>query len=250
MMCKKQISIGKEKFLVIDLTEPLRLDAQVYPGDPVPHKVVFSDITKTGYQHHIYHIGDHHFHPHGDAPSHQNPELKEKGFEIFDLNYAFHEAVLIDLTHEPEAQTHDGITILTEIKKEHLLKYHNIIKNMQAIIIRTGYDKWLEQNKPHNPKMIPYLSRESAEYLASLSNMKVIAIDSITIDPCGKTPPCHDSHQLLKEKFIVEAVVHLHEIPKEYRYNFTLQTSAVRITGATGGPVVAYAYISLQRTAN
>ncbi len=245
-MHKREINIGKARFLVIDLSEPLRLDSEVYPGDPKPQRVVFSTIAKTGYQHNVYHLGDHHFHPHGDAPNHQNPELKDKGFEMYDLNYAFHDAVLIDVTADAQARDHRGITLLTQVTKEHLVSYHSTIKNRQAVIIRTGYDKWIEQNRPHDPQIIPFLSRDAAEYLASFSNINMIGIDSITIDPCGKTPAVHDAHQLCKDKFIVESLVHLDQFPQEHRSNFTLQTSAIRIVGATGGPVLAYAFIQMK----
>jgi kynurenine formamidase len=49
----------------------------------------------------------------------------------------------------------------------------------------------------------------------------------------------------LKNTMILEALVHLHEIPVEHSMSFDLQTSPVRIVGATGGPVVAYAYIGI-----
>jgi len=110
-----------------------------------------------------------------------------------------------------------------------------------AVLIRTGYDKWLEANKPHIPESLPYLNKEAAEFLASFKNIKVIGIDSLTIDPVGS----HNSHQTLKSLLIVESLVHLCEIPKEARNNFDLQTSPVRIVGATGGPIAAYAFISL-----
>ena len=94
-MNRKEIKSGKNKFLVIDLTEPLKEETEVYPGDPKPKKEVFSDIKQTGYQHHTYKLGDHNFHPHGDAPKHQNPEMQDKGFEIFGLDYSFNSACLI-----------------------------------------------------------------------------------------------------------------------------------------------------------
>ncbi len=100
--------------------------------------------------------------------------------------------------------------------------------------------KWLESNLPHEPELLPFLTPEAAGYLASFKNLKVVGTDSLTVDPPGS----HLAHQFLKEKLIVESLVHLHCIPTDQRSAFDLQTSPVRIIGATGGPVIAYAYIS------
>lgn len=137
---QRKIKIGKAEYLVIDLTQPLKLDVEVYPGDPKPQKQVFSDIKKTGYQHHVYKIGDHNFQSHGDAPNHQNLALKGKGFEFFGLDYCFNRACLIDLSD------------LIEIKKHHLEPFAKLFSKVGAVLIRTGYDKWIEKNKPHDPK--------------------------------------------------------------------------------------------------
>ncbi len=223
-MVKKEISLGGENYLVIDLTEPLREDVEVFPGDPKLKKEIFSRIYETGYQHHVYRISDHAFHPHGDAPKHQNPELQKKGFEKFSLD--FNPACLIDL---------EG---LVEIDEKHLEPHSELISRKKAVLIRTGYDRWLEENKRHIPDKIPYLNKSAADFLSEF-DLRVVGIDSLTVDPIGE----HYAHQKFKNLLIVESLVHLHEIPVESRGDFDLQTSPVRIVGATGGPVVAYAFI-------
>lgn len=238
---KKEIMFGKTKYLVIDLTEPLSENTEFYPGDPNLSKEIFSDIYKTGCQNHIYKLSDHHFHPHGDAPNHQNLDMQDKGFEIFDLNYAFNDALLIDLSEEKEAEEIENIKYLKEIKKQHLLCYSYLLSKKGAVLIRTGYDKWIEKNNKHTPKKIPYLNKDAADFLSSFKNLKVIGTDSLTIDSYES----RYAHQKFKNKFIVESLVHLYEIPEYKKDNFILQTSAIRIVGATGGPVVAYAFIEL-----
>ena len=239
-MNKKEIKLGNPKFLVIDLTQPLSLDVEVYPNDPKPEREVFSDI-KTGYEHYIHKIGDHNFQPHGDAPNHQNPELKDRGIEVFGLDYCFNKACLIDLSDSQEAKDFDGIKYLVEVKKEHLEPFAKQLSQISAVLIRTGYDKWIEANKPHTPKNLPYLSKDAAEFIASFDKIKVVGIDSLTVDPVKS----HISHQILKNTLIVESLVHLHEIPLDSRLNFDLMSSPVKIVGATGGPVIAYAFIEL-----
>lgn len=240
-MNKKEINLGSHKYLIVSLNEPLTEETELYPGDPKLEKEVFSDIAKTGYQHHIYKIGDHNFHHHGDAPKHQNPEMQDKGFEIFGLDFSFNSACLLDLSEISEAEETDGIKYLVEVKKEYLEPFAKLFSQKGAVLIRTGYDKWLEANKPHNSEKIPYLTKKAAEFITSFDGIKVIGTDSLTIDPVG----FHDAHKIFKKTLIVESLTHLYEIPLEARENFDLQTTPVKITGATGGPVVAYAFIEL-----
>ncbi len=238
---RTEIRIGSARYMVIDLTEPLDLAVEVYPGDPKPQKEVFSDIEKSGYQHHIYKLGDHNFHPHGDAPSHQNPDLKELGFECFDISYCFNRACLIDLSSAEGAVTTEGIRFITRIERKHIEPFADRLESVGAVVIRAGYDRWLESNRPHSPEFIPYLTEDASRFISSFEGVKVVGIDSITIDPPGG----HASHRALREKMIVESLVHLYEIPTNDRPAFDLQTTPVRIVGATGGPVVAYAFVEL-----
>lgn len=237
----KKIKLGGKEFLVVDLTQPLSLEQEVYPGDPKPIRTVFSDIEETGWHHYIHELGDHHFQPHGDAPNHQNPELIDKGFEVFDLDYSFNPAFLIDLTVAANARIIDGIQFLTEITLDELKPFEASFTKKGAVVLRTGYDKWLEKNLPHDPENLPYLTPDAAEYLASFKNLKVVGTDSLTVDPDGS----HTAHRFLKEKLIVESLVHLHEIPESAYPCFDLQTSPVKIIGATGGPIVATAFIEI-----
>lgn len=236
---KSEITLGGGKFTVIDLTEPLRLDTEVYPGDPKPERAVFSEIAG-GWQHYTHKIGDHNFHPHGDAQNHQNPDKQKNGMEFFNRpRIYFNSACMIDLSKAPEARKIGGIQYLVEVEEKHLKPYSNVLSEKGAVIIRTGYDKHLEANKPHVPEKLPYLNKGAAEFLKSFDNLRVVGIDSLTVDPVGS----HVSHQALKDKFIVESLVHLYEIPEKSRTSFDLQTKPIVIEGATGGPVVACAFI-------
>lgn len=225
---KKSITIGNENYLVIDLTQPLRLDLAVYPGDPKPTRRIFAERKKNGWEHYTHEIGDHCFQPHGDAPKHYSDN--NTGFEKFNLEYCFNKACMVDLSGS-------NSTIL-EVSRNHLREKEKLLKNVGALVIRTGYDRHLEGNKPH-AKQIPHLSKEAAEYIASFKNIKVIGIDTLSVDPCGH----QECHRLLKDKMIVESLVHLHLIPDRARTDFTLQTSPIIIHGATGGPVLAYAFV-------
>ncbi|MBW2967132.1 cyclase family protein [Candidatus Woesearchaeota archaeon] len=246
-MNKKTITLGGKRFQAIKLYMPLDEKTAVFPGDPTVKKTVFSDIITTGYQHHVYELSDHHFRPHGDAPNHQNPELQQQGFETFGMDHFFNNAFMIDLTGAPEAETlgsdnrSDGKhKILTKVLRKHLDPFREQLQTKTAVIIRTGYDRWLEANNEHYPENIPYLSEEAADMLAMHKNLRVFGTDSLTVD----APGSHHAHQKLKRMLIVEGLVHLHEIPVAARREFDLQTSTVAINGATGGPITAFAFVA------
>lgn len=225
------VSLGGVKFNVIDLSQPLKENTQGFPGDPILKKEIFCEIEK-GWQHHVYHVGDHMSQPHADAPKHQNPDMQDKGLEFFNKpEYIFNSACMIDLSKAPEARKIGNIQYLVEVKKEHLKPYSKTLSDKGAVLIRTGYDNHLEANKPHVPANLPYLNKDAAEFLKSFDNLRVVGIDSLTVDPVGS----HVSHQALKDKFIVESLVHLYEIPEKSRNSFNLQTKPVVIEGATGG---------------
>ncbi len=230
----KMISLGGMEFLVISLNQPLSENTEVFPGDPKPQKEIFSSLKDSGYEHYIWKVSDHHFHPHGDAPNHQSDD--SRGIESYGLEFQFNSACIIDLSECLDAKEIDGIKFLTEIKKEHLEPHNKIIAGNGAVIIRTGYDKWLEANKKHDPDKIPHFTKEAVDYINQF-NLKVIGTDSLTIDPMGE----HYAHQVFKEKLIVEGLVNLYSIPQQ---EFDLQTAPIVIKGATGGPIAAYAFIN------
>jgi len=237
----RHISIGSNNYLVIDLTQPLGLDQKGYPGDSRPGRRILSDIQHDGWHHYSHDIADHTFHPHCDAPNHFQPDRQSEGMEIYGLEWAFHKACLIDLSNSADIEVHEGIRYLREINVCHLRSFSQWLQDAEAIVIRTGYDRFIEANILHQPGTMPYLTADAALFLAGFENIRVTGIDSLTVDAYGK----QTSHMALKRMMIVESLVHLYEIPQEAHIRFTLQTSALRIEGATGGPVIAYAFIEI-----
>ncbi|MBM3200734.1 hypothetical protein FJZ53_07380, partial [Candidatus Woesearchaeota archaeon] len=173
------------------------------------------------------------------APSHQNAELQGRCFESFGMKFCFNRACMIDLSGSEGSEKFNGVKYLIEVDEEHLKPWEDAIRGKGAVIIRTGYDKWLEANKAHVPERIPYLTEGAADFISRFKGLKVFGTDSLTVDPIGG----HYAHKKLKSLLIVESMVHLSLIPDSKRKDFFLQTSPVRIVGATGGPVVAYAFV-------
>ncbi len=236
MANKKQITFGGARFVVVDLSEPLSLDVEVYPGDPKPRQYTFSDISKTGWQHHQYLLGDHNFHPHADAPKHNNPGMQDKGMEVFGLEQLLNKAILIDVSVSETSIKRHGISFTTKVTTEHLEPFRKYFSKVGAVIVRTGYDRWLEANHPHEIEAIPGITESAAKLLASYKNIRVVGIDSLSV---GSS----ETHRAFKHMLIVESLVHLYDIPKSARTNFNIFTAPIRIRGATGGPVAAYAFI-------
>ena len=232
-------SFDKNKYLIIDLTQPLSTDLEVYPGDPKPSRELFTDIEISGYHHYIHNIGDHNFCPHIDAPNHQNIDLQDKGVEVFSKENVFTNSCLIDLSNVEEAEEFEGIKYLLKIEKKHLKKFKEIFFNVESVLIRTGYDLWIEKNNIHIKERIPFLDKGAVDFLASFKNLKIVGIDSLTVDP----PKEHYAHRKFKNKWIIESLVHLYDIPKDSCESFILQVSPIKIIGATGAPVVVYAFV-------
>lgn len=223
---------------VVELHIKLEPGIPVYPGDPELKREVASDLKETGFGHFVHSLSDHHG-THIDAPNHQNPDMVDKGVEVFDKpQFKFNKACLIDLSGSPEVEEVDGIKYLLKITEKHLEPYIDEMKKVGAVLIRTGYDKWFEAKKSHVAGKIPFLTKEAAALLAKLDGVNVIGIDSLTIDETGASEPVHDAHfALTKTKMIIESMVNLHKIPKE----FSLTSMPLIIKGATGCPVIVFA---------
>lgn len=240
---KKVIKLGNQRFKIINLTEPLREDVEVFPGDPRPKKKIFCSFNKEGCRHNIYMIGDHNFHPHGDAPNHQNVQYGARGYEYWGLDRVFNQACLIDLSASSDIARLNGIKFLRKITGQHILPFLDQIGQSGALIFRTGYDRWLESNRKHLAANIPYLDESAVEMISGFKKLKVIGTDSLTIDKVGS----NYAHRKFRDKLIVECLVNLYRIPKRERGRFFLQTSPIAVVGATGGPILAYAYIPLPK---
>lgn len=233
-----QVRIAGQTIDVVDLTLPISPDTEVFPGDPTIDRSVFSTCAETGFEHYVHAIGDHACVPHADAPKHQNPDRQHQGVEIFGLADEFHRARLIDLTGADEVVTIDGIAMLQAVDRHHLEDHD--LSGVSAVVVRTGAEAWRLSGRPFRPECISYFTPAAGEYLRDQGQLRVVAIDSLTVDHVVPGAPVHTVHQLLVDKIIVESVVHLDELTRD---TFLLQVALLRIVGATGCPVIARAYL-------
>lgn len=238
-----EISFGGQAMEIVDLTLPLSLETEVFPGDPPVSREVFAGIQETGFEHYVHRLGDHVFTPHADAPKHQNPDCQEDGVEVWGPEYEFNRALLIDLQSDPGAIEIDSIRFLPRIERSHLEPHENEIRAVTAVVVRTGIEEWRLAGRSFRPETVPGFSADAGEYLAGHENLRVIGTDSLTVDVVRPESPIHSVHQSFKRKLIVESLTHLGRIPKRDRPDFLLQTALVKIQGATGCPVVARAFL-------
>lgn len=228
-----------------NLSMTLEKGMPVYPGDPELDFEQHLDISKCGFGYNIIHFPEH-CGTHVDAPNHQNLD-DPRGVEAWDHpKFKSNFMYFIDLSNAPEAQEFGGIKYLLKVTDEHLKPHIDKMKGRGAILIRTGYDKFLEARKKHVEGEIPYLTKEAAGLLAKLDNINVIGIDSLTIDETGKKDsngksiPVQDAHHALtKKKMVIESLVNLHRLNKSRLYK--LISEPVIIKGATGAPVTILA---------
>ena len=167
--------------------------------------------------------------------------MKDIGFESWGMEFVFNDAIMIDISESDESKEIQGVRYTKKVTKEHIMPHIKKIEKKDALIIRTGYDTWIEKNKRHILENIPYIDKSAIELISKMKKLKVIGIDSLTIDNVAEDI----GHRKFKNKMIVECLVNLSSIPKKHRKGFSLQTSPIVIVGATGGPILAYAYIPI-----
>ncbi len=207
---------------IIDLTHIIKPDMPVFPGTETPTILPTNTIAKDGFAEtklSMYsHIGTH-----IDAPSHMQAEADS--LEQLDISHFVGKAVILDFTEI------NG----SEITKETLLKHKDKLKELDFIILKTGWSKYWGSDKYFGK--FPYLTEEAAEWLVSLK-LKGIGIDAISIDDMEtRTFPIH--YMLFKNNMIViENLTNLESAGEEI---FIFSCLPLKYENADGSPVRAIA---------
>lgn len=223
---------------IIDLSIELSKSTGVYPGDPDIKVEQALDIDKDSVNVKKLALSTHHG-THIDVASHQ--VKAGKTLDDFSLkSFTNLNVFKIDII-EYDSEKY-GIPYKRVITKQDLEQYEDQLKDKDGIIINSGYGKIIlavanEKDKKID-KEFPYLTEEAANYLCSF-NLKLIGIDSVTVDEYRK----NNVHQLLfkknKDLVILETLVNLDTLPE----NFILNCVPLKIKNADGSPVRAYAVV-------
>lgn len=207
---------------IIDLTHTICSDMPVFPGTEQPvfrnantlENDGFREAEITMYSHTGTHI---------DAPAHM---LKDgKTLDELEVDHFVGKAIILDFSTSE----------INTIDIEDLKRYEEDIKNVEFVILKTGWNKYWGKDKYY--KDFPSLSEESAKWLTRF-NLKGVGIDAISIDNIDSTE--FKIHKILLEKniLIIENLVNLDDIKDKY---FTLSILPLKNKDADGSSVRAIA---------
>lgn len=205
---------------VTDLSHIIDPDMPVFPGTEQPilkkantfDKDGFRETKITFYSHTGTHI---------DAPAHMlsdGPYLDNLNIEQF-----IGKAAILDFSNRA----------IELINVDSLKPYEEIIKNVEFIIIKTGWSKYWRDSQYYRD--FPSLSEDSAKWLAGF-NLKGIGIDAISIDDINSVTFAVHKLLMAKGMIIIENLTNLDSIRNEY---FILSVMPLKNLDADGSPVRA-----------
>ena len=220
---------------IIDLSLPIDITMATYPGETIlyrPVKVMPKDKYNIQTMHIFTHTGTHF-----DAPWHVIEDGRK--LDAYPLEQFIASCIKIDLTkHKKELSRCGASFYLKVIEKRHLQEYDNRIRQAEAIVLHTGYGDVMKLGRQFIDLEFPYLTEEAARYLAQFTSLKIIGIDSLTIDKHES----QDAHKAILAKtdiLILETLTNLEQLPD----NFTLLCMPLRVKEADGAPCRAFALI-------
>ncbi len=220
---------------IIDLSLPIDITMATYPGETILYRPV-QVIPKNKYNIQTMHIFTH-TGTHLDAPWHVIEDGRK--LDVYHLEQFIASCVKLDLTKNKRELSRCGATFyLKVVEKRHLLEHENKIKDAQAILLYTGYGSVLNLGRQFIDMEFPYLTEEAARYLAQFTNLRIIGIDSLTIDKHES----QDAHKAILSKtniIVLETLTNLNELP-EY---FTLLCMPLSVKDADGAPCRAIALV-------
>jgi len=210
---------------IIDLSQELDENTQVFPGDPNLKLLQWSNYTIQGYKSETIfttsHIGTH-----IDAPSHFNPD----GISVEKI--PLEKTVILSKAKVLRIKKDDDEKIEPKDLKE-----FDIVQN-DTLLIYTGWS--LNRQKDNYFKNNPGLSKLGADYLAELK-INLIGIDSPNIDPAIDKE--FSAHRIfsIKNIPIIENLINLDKINQE---SFIFIALPLKLKYSSGSPVRAIALIN------
>ena len=205
---------------ITDLTHVIYSDMPVFPGTEQPTLEKANTLEKDGFQEAKITMYSH-TGTHIDAPAHMlsnGPYLDNLDIEHFIGN-----ATIIDFSNRT----------IKLIDLDSLKPYEEKIKNVEFVIIKTGWSKYWGDKKYYED--FPSLDLESAKWLSQF-NLKGIGIDAISIDDMESTTFAVHKILMPKNIIIIENLTNLDSISSEF---FILSILPLKNKDADGSPVRA-----------
>jgi len=205
---------------VTDLTYIIHSNMPVFPGTEQPIFENANTLEKDGFQESKITMYSH-TGTHIDAPAH----MLSDGLYLDDLDVDcfIGNAIILDFSKAKKAL----------IDVDSLKAYEKKIKNIEFIIIKTGWSKYWGDKKYYEG--FPSLSEEAAKWLTQF-NLKGIGIDAISIDDMESTTFAVHKILMSNNIIIIENLTNLDSIRAEY---FILSILPLKNKNADGSPVRA-----------
>jgi kynurenine formamidase len=214
---------------ITDLTHTIYSDMPVFPGTEQPIFEKANTLDRDGFQEAkitmFSHTGTH-----IDAPAHMladGPYLDDLEIEHF-----IGKATILDFSKK----------MVELIEIESLKPFEEKIKNIEFLILKTGWSKYWGDKKYY--EAFPALSEGAAKWLSEFK-LKGIGIDAISIDDMkSETFPVHKI-LMPKNIIIIENLTNLDSISSEY---FILSIMPLKNKNADGSPVRAFSIENMEQT--
>lgn len=206
---------------ITDLTHIIHSGMPVFPGTEQPIFEKANTVEKDGFQEAKITMYSH-TGTHIDAPAH----MLQNGSHLddFEIDKFIGKAIILDFSNLK----------VPSIDVNSLRSYEERIKNVEFIIIKTGWSNYWGDKKYY--ENFPSLNEESAKWLSSFK-LKGIGIDAISIDNINTiTFPVHKI-LMAKNLLIIENLTNLKAISQEY---FILSIMPLKNKEADGSPVRAF----------
>lgn len=211
---------------IIDLTHTMNEDMPVFPGTEKPVFNAANTLEKDGFAETKFSMYSH-TGTHIDAPSHMS--YGANSLDKMDIECFIGKSLIIDCTEVKDY----------EITLQHLLSYENKLKDVDFVILKTGWSKYWGNEKYFN--RFPFMTVQAVKWLIGF-DLKGIGIDAISIDDI-ETSDFQVHHELFRKNMIViENLTNLDLIEKEF---FMFSCLPMKYENSDGSPVRAIAIESI-----
>ncbi|MBN1982745.1 MAG: cyclase family protein [Chitinivibrionales bacterium] len=210
---------------IVDLSHTIEPAMPVFPGTESPNFQIPYTLEKHGFQETrltlLSHIGTH-----LDAAAHLIPGGKT--LDSYPLEYFYGNCCVIDATDHSCAVIH----------KKHIESLQPIIQHSSIVLLKTGWSTFWGKDDYFGT--YPTLGEEAAFWLSE-QGVRIIGVDTISIDPINsKTLPVH---RIILEKgmLIIENLTNLSQLPP---HSFSIACFPLKVSAIDGFSVRVVALIS------
>jgi len=222
---------------VLDLTHALDEDTPYIPAPDITFpfkKTSIATIAKNGVAAYRWEIHEH-LGTQIDAPSH----FFEQGLslELLPVDRLVVPLVVIDVSARASSNPDTSVTVADIAAWE---RRHGRIPQDAAVMMASGWDSRIKDAKAFvnadasGAMHFPGFSPEAASFLARSRQVSGIGVDTLSLDPGLDVTYAAHKAWLATGKWGVELVANLRQAPP---MGATVFVGAVKVKGATGGPV-------------